>query len=151
MILLWNNPFGRRPDCNCTLASLIQFCYLIIHLCCNLLMKHDERMSHVGVSLSEKEALESRCGTQQVNVVCQSLMSCFMLFDIVTNKNGLRQAQLSYLSRRDVGVADISMDMLNLRQLTLRHLNQLCPSQITVPSKRSVSPQRPYSHALRST
>lgn len=48
---------------------------------------------------------------------------------------------VSYLSRCDVWVSDVSVDVLNLRQLPLCHLNQLGTVQVTGATERSFPPQ----------
>lgn len=50
---------------------------------------------------------------------------------------------MDYLSRCDVGVGDVSVDVLYLRQLPLCHLDQFGAVQLTVATHRSVPGQRP--------
>ena len=56
-------------------------------------------------------------------------------------KHQRQTSRVSYLSRCDVCVSDVSVNMLNLRQLPLRHLNQRRTPQVTVSTERSVPPQ----------
>ncbi|TNN38887.1 DNA-directed RNA polymerase II subunit RPB1 [Liparis tanakae] len=58
--------------------------------------------------------------------------------------------RLRYLRRRDVCVTDVSVDVLNLVQLSLRHLNKLRPpQQVSTAAERSVPPQRSVHPSLK--
>lgn len=86
--------------------------------------------------------LVSRCDGDQIDSVsgmCKRV--CVVWYTDVEPKPQRQRSNVSYLSRCDVGVSDVSMNVLNLRQLPLRHLNQLRTPEVTMATERSIPPQ----------
>lgn len=82
------------------------------------------------------------------SVLLSRLTMCVCLSLCVLLGTLLWRPSAGYLSRRDVCVSDVSMNVLNLRQLSLRHLNQLRSPQVTVATQRSVPPQWSFPFSL---